>query len=178
MKNTLLLSFGLFLLVSNGFGQTPASASTEPNRILGARMDVAYSEDKTGVSVRVTNISDKVIDWIYISSGSDNGARSMSILGNIKPGGTSMLGMGTNGRLSINLEAIVYADGSMEARNDAAIAEVKEHFKVREFMAAHHLSDTPDVRKAPYLLPDCGILALSKLPNCRTNNHKACISFW
>ncbi|HEY1940269.1 MAG TPA: hypothetical protein VGJ33_20245 [Candidatus Angelobacter sp.] len=127
MKNTLLLSFGLFLLVSNAFGQTPASASTEPDRILGARMDVAYSEDKTGASIRVTNISDKVIDRIYISSGSDNGARSMSILGgNIKPGGTSMLGMGINGRVFINLEAIVYADGSMEARNDAAIAEVKE----------------------------------------------------
>ncbi|HEY1940265.1 MAG TPA: hypothetical protein VGJ33_20225 [Candidatus Angelobacter sp.] len=40
------------------------------------------------------------------------------------------------------------------------------YFKVREFMAAHHLSDTPDVRRAIWeqIRRDFGVIEITELP--------------
>jgi len=41
------------------------------------------------------------------------------------------------------------------------------YFKVREFMAAHHLSDTPEVRKAIWeqIRHDFGVIEITELPD-------------
>ena len=131
MKKALLLVVGFTLLVSNVLAQSPAAVEPEPNRITGARLDVEYNADKTAATYHVTNISNKVIASVRTSSksGENSTGRSASN-GDLKPGESTTSSESGSGPMTIFLDAIVYADGGMETRNDAVAAELKEEARV------------------------------------------------
>jgi hypothetical protein len=130
MKKALLLAAGFTLLVSNVLAQSPA-AGPEPNRITGARLDVEYNEDKTAATYHVTNTSNKVIASVRTSaSNGENSIGKSSSNGDLKPGESTTSSESGSGPMTIFLDAIVYADGSMETRNDAVAAELKEETRV------------------------------------------------
>jgi hypothetical protein len=125
MKKALVFAFGALLLVCHVFAQS--SAPSEVNRIVGARLSVEYNDDKTSATVHVTNISDKIISTVRISQRYGENAAGKSISSaNLKPGESTTQSMGGSAITAIDLDAIVYADGSVETRNDAVAAEIKE----------------------------------------------------
>jgi hypothetical protein len=126
MKKALLSAFGTVLLVCHVFAQS--SAPSEVNRIVGARLSVEYNEDKTSATTHVLNVSNKVIATAQVSYFYEGGSRGIAISGsgNVKPGESITHGMGSTGIIGVELDAVVYADGSLETRNDAVAAEVKE----------------------------------------------------
>ena len=126
MKNALLFVFGAVLLVCHVFAQS--SAPSEVNRIIGARLSVEY-EDKTSATVHVVNVSNKVIATVQVSYFYEDGSRGKSISGsgNVKPGDSITQVMGGMGSIiDVEIDAVAYADGSLETRNDAVAAEVRE----------------------------------------------------
>ena len=127
MKQALLFVFGAVLLVCHVFAQS--SAPSEVNRIVGARLSVEYNEDKTSARVHVVNVSNKVIATVQVSYFYEGGSRGKSISGsgNVKPGESITQGIGNMASIiDVKIDAVVYADGSLETRNDAVAAEVKE----------------------------------------------------
>lgn len=128
MKNALLVVYGAALLACHVFAQS--STPSEVNRIVGARLSVEYKEDRASATMRVTNVSSKIISMVRISYRYDNdsASRSISARSDLKPGETvTQMTVGAGASITnVNLDAIVYADGSMETRNDAVIAEIKE----------------------------------------------------
>ncbi|HZE82381.1 MAG TPA: hypothetical protein VE604_15885 [Candidatus Polarisedimenticolia bacterium] len=125
MKKVLLSAFGAVLLVCHVFAQS--SALSEVNRIVGARLSVEYNDDKTSATVHVTNVSNKIISMVRISQRYGENAAGKSISSaNLKPGESTTQSMGGSAITAIDLDAIVYADGSLETRNDAVAAEIKE----------------------------------------------------
>ena len=125
MKNALLILFGAVLLVTHVSAQS--SAASEVNRILGARLNVEYNDDKTAAIVHVTNISSKIISTVRISYKFENDAESRSMSsGNLKPGESIMEGISGARLAEIHLDAIIYADGTQEVRNDAVLAALNE----------------------------------------------------
>lgn len=131
MKIALLLVAGFTLLVSNVLAQSPAATEPEPNRITGARLDVEYNADKTAATYHVTNISSKVIATVRTSSsnGGNSTGRSSSN-GDLKPGESTTSSISGGGPMTIFLDAIIYADGGVETRNDTIAAELKEEARV------------------------------------------------
>ena len=126
MKKALLIALGAALLVPNVFAQSAASA--EANRIVGARLDVEYNEDKTSATVHVTNVSNKIIATVRIALAQVNGSSSRSTSGpwNLKPGASHWETVSSiGGLIDVDLDAIVYTDGSLETRNDTVAAEMK-----------------------------------------------------
>jgi len=121
MKQALLFVFGAVLLVCHVFAQS--SAPSEVNRIVGARLNVEYNEDKTSAIVHVTNVSNKIISTVRISYGPEG--RSMSN-GDLKPGDSIMESISGVRLSEIHLDAITYADGIQEVRNDAVLTALKE----------------------------------------------------
>ena len=104
------------------------SAPSEVNRIIGARLSVEY-EDKTSATVHVVNVSNKVIATVQVSYFYEDGSRGKSISGsgNVKPGDSITQVMGGMGSIiAVEIDAVAYADGSLETRNDAVAAEVRE----------------------------------------------------
>src|SRR5579864_794540 len=146
MKNALLVVFGVVLLACHVFAQS--SAPSEINRIVGARLSVEYKEDRASATMHVTNISNKIISTVRISYRYDNDSvsRSISARSDLKPGEmfTQMAVVAGASITNVNLDAIVYADGVIETRNDAVIAAIKEeerqakeqHEKEMEYAAA------------------------------------------
>ncbi|MCU1255096.1 MAG: hypothetical protein JWM83_1395 [Candidatus Angelobacter sp.] len=125
MKKALVFAFGAVLLVCHVFAQS--SAPSEVNRIVGARLNVEYNEDRTDATVHVTNISDKIISTVRTSQRYGGNAAGKSISSaNLKPGESTTERMGGSAITAIDLDAIVYADGSVETRNDAVATEIKE----------------------------------------------------
>lgn len=125
MKNALLILFGAVLLVTHVSAQS--SAASEVNRIVGARLNVEYNDDKTAATVHVTNISSKIISTVRISYKFENDAESRSMSsGNLKPGESIMEGISGARLAEIHLDAIIYADGTQEVRNDAVLAALNE----------------------------------------------------
>jgi hypothetical protein len=125
MKNALLVLFGAVLLGCHVFGQS--SAPSEANRIVGARLNVEYNDDKTAAKVHVTNVSSKIISTVRISYQFENDAESRSMShGDLKPGESTMEGISGARLAEIHLDAIIYADGIQEVRNDAVSAALKE----------------------------------------------------
>lgn len=125
MKNALLILFGAVLLVGHVSAQS--SASTEVNRIVGARLNVEYNDGKTAATVHVTNVSSKIISTVRISYRYENGSESRSMShGDLKPGESTMEGISGARLAEIHLDAIIYADGTQEVRNDAVLAALKE----------------------------------------------------
>ena len=127
MKNALLIALGAVLLTPHVLAQSPASS--EANRIVGARLDVQYGADQTMVTVHVVNISNKIIANVRVSYLHEGGAVGTYISGNgnIKPGESTTQAMSGVSRFTeINLDAIVYADGSVETRTDSVAAKMKE----------------------------------------------------
>ena len=146
-SSRLFVAFSAVLLVCQVFAQSPASSET--NRIVGARLDVEYNQDKTSATVRVTNVSNKTISTVRIVLTWASGAISRSTSGPyvLTPGSMHTQfedGVGAGALINVDLEAIVYADGSLETRNDAVAAEIKEeerqkkaqHEKEMEYAAA------------------------------------------
>ena len=129
MKNALLVVFGAVLLACHAFAQSPAPS--EVNRIIGAKISVEYNDDKTSATVHVTNVSNKIIATVRISYQYDNGPEGKSISnGSLKPGESitdSVSGTRVN---EVHLDAIVYADGIQEVRNDAVLAALKEEARL------------------------------------------------
>lgn len=124
MKNALFV-FGVVLLVSRVFAQSPAPS--EVNRITGARISVEYNEDKTSATVHVTNVSNKIISTVRTSYRYDNGSEGKSMSnGNLKPGESTMGSISGTRISEIHLDAIIYADGSQEVRNDAVLDALQE----------------------------------------------------
>jgi hypothetical protein len=129
MKNALLVLFGAVLLGCHVFGQS--SAPSEANRIVGARLNVEYNDDKTAATVHVTNVSSKIISTIRISYQYENGPESRSMShGDLKPGDSTMQTISGVRLTQIRLDAIIYADGIQEVRNDAVLAALKEEEQV------------------------------------------------
>ena len=125
MKNALLVVFGAVLLVCHVFAQS--SAPSEVNRITGARLNVEYDADKTSAIVHVTNVSSKIISTVRTSYRYDNGSEGKSMSnGNLKPGESTMESISGSRISEIHLDAIIYADGSQEVRNDAVLAALQE----------------------------------------------------
>ncbi|MCU1255107.1 MAG: hypothetical protein JWM83_1406 [Candidatus Angelobacter sp.] len=129
MKKALVFAFGALLLVCHVFAQP--SAPSEPNRIVGARLDVEYNQDKTSATVRITNVSNKTISTVRIVLAWANGSISRSTSGpyDLPPRAMHIQfegGVGAGPLINVDLDAIVYADGSLETRNDAVAAEIKE----------------------------------------------------
>src|SRR5580765_7862649 len=79
MKKTLLSAFVAVLLVCHVFAQS--SAPSEVNRIVGARLDVEYNQDKTSATVHITNVSNKIISTVRIVLAWSNGSISRSTSG-------------------------------------------------------------------------------------------------
>jgi hypothetical protein len=129
MKNALLVLYGAVLLVCHVFAQS--SAPSEANRIVGARLNVEYNDDKTAATVHVTNVSSKIISTIRISYQYENGPESRSMShGDLKPGDSTMQTISGVRLTQIRLDAIIYADGIQEVRNDAVLAALKEEEQV------------------------------------------------
>jgi hypothetical protein len=129
MKNALLVLFGAVLLGCHVFAQS--SAPSEANRIVGARLNVEYNDDKTAATVHVTNVSSKIISTIRISYQYENGPESRSMShGDLKPGDSTMQTISGVRLTQIRLDAIIYADGIQEVRNDAVLAALKEEEQV------------------------------------------------
>jgi len=138
--------FGAVLLVFHVFAQS--SAPSEINRIVGARLNVEYKEDRASATIHVTNVSNKIISTVRISYryDTDSASRSISVRSDLKPGEmVTQMAVGAGASITnVNLDAIVYADGGMETRNDAVIVEIKEderqakeqHEKELEYAAA------------------------------------------
>jgi hypothetical protein len=125
MKKALVFAFGALLLVCHVFAQS--SAPSEVNRIVGARLSVEYNEDKTSAIIHVTNISDKIIATVRTSQRYGENAAGKSISSaNLKPRESTTQSMSGSTITAIDLDAIVYTDGSLETRNDAVAAEIKE----------------------------------------------------
>jgi len=131
MKNGLLIALvivlGSALPAPHVLAQS--SPSAEVNRIVGARLDVEYNADQTTATVHVVNISNKVIATVRVSYFHEGGAVGTYISGsgNVKPGESITQTMSSKPRITeVNLDAVVYADGSVEPRNDAIAAQVKE----------------------------------------------------
>jgi hypothetical protein len=129
VRSRLLIAFGAVLLVCQVFAQSPASSET--NRIVGARLDVEYNQDKTFATVHVTNVSNKIISTVRLVLAWANGSISRSTSGpyDLPPRAMHIQfedGVGAGPLINVDLDAIVYADGSMETRNDAVAAEMKE----------------------------------------------------
>jgi hypothetical protein len=77
----------------------------------------------------VVNISNKVIATVQVSYFHEGASRDKSISGSgdVKPGESITQAMGGMASIiDIELDAVAYADGSLETRNDAVAAEVKE----------------------------------------------------
>lgn len=129
-----MFALGALLLAPHVSAQSPVSS--EANRITGAQIDVKYNEDKTDAMVHVKNISKKTIATVRIALVQANGSSSRSSSGpwNLEPGGghwetVSSIG----GLIDVDLDAIVYTDGTLEARNDAIAAEIKvEEARLKE----------------------------------------------
>jgi len=128
-KKALLFVFGSLLLVCHVLAQS--STPSGVNRIVGARLSAEYNNDKTSATIHVTNVSDKIITTVGIALIWANGPTSRFIYGgsNLKPGATltemeAVAGAGA--MTNVELDAIAYADGDMETRNDAVAAEIKE----------------------------------------------------
>src|ERR1051326_1468220 len=148
MKKAPLLVFGLLLLVCPVFTQSPASS--EVNRIVGAKLSVEYNQDKTSATVHVTNVSNKIISSVRISYRYENGFQSRSMSnGTMKPGESIMESV-SGARLSeIHLDSIIYADGIQEFRNEAVLAALQEeesqakeqHAKEMEYARAFAVPD-------------------------------------
>ena len=146
MKQALFFVFGAVLLVCHVFAQS--SAPSEINRIVGARLNVEYKEDRASATIHVTNVSNKIISTVRISYryDTDSASRSISVRSDLKPGEmVTQMAVGAGASITnVNLDAIVYADGGMETRNDAVIVEIKEderqakeqHEKELEYAAA------------------------------------------
>ena len=127
MKKALLFAFAAVLLGCHVFAQS--SPASEVNRILGARLSVEYNDDKKSATVHVVNVSSKVIASVQVSYFHEGGSRGKSISGpgNVKPGESISQGMsGMASIIDVELDAVTYADGSLETRNDVVAAEVKE----------------------------------------------------
>jgi hypothetical protein len=128
MKNALWVVLGAVLMASHLFAQS--STPSEVNRIVGARLSVEYKDVRASAAFHVTNVSSKIISTVRISYRYDNDSvsRSISARSDLKPGETSTQMAGAAGAAitNVSLDAIVYADGVMETRNDAVIAEIKE----------------------------------------------------
>src|SRR6185437_4724753 len=131
MKNGLLIALvivlGSALPAPLVLAQSPAA--TEVNRIVGARLDMEYDADQRMATVHVVNISNKVIASVRVSYLHEGGSvgTSYSGAGNIKPGeSTTETTSGTARITEVNLDAIIYADGSVETRNYAVAAKLKE----------------------------------------------------
>jgi sRNA-binding protein len=150
MKKALLLVSGAALLVCHVFAQSPASS--EVNRIVGAQIDVKYNEARTEGMVRVTNVSKKIITTVRIALAQANGSSSRSISGpwDLKPGARHWETVSNiGGLIDVDLDAIVYTDGSLETRNDAVAAEMKveagrtkeQHEKEMEYARAFAAPD-------------------------------------
>src|SRR5581483_11320004 len=139
MKNGLLIALGVVLLVSHVLAQSPASS--EVNRIVGARLDVQYDADQTMTTVHVVNISNKVIASVRVSYLYEGGAVGTSISGpgNLKPGESITETPRGNRITEVNLDEIVYADGSVETRNDAVAAKLKEEERLAKEQQAKEL---------------------------------------
>jgi hypothetical protein len=134
MKKVLMLALGGLLLAPHVFSQSPASSET--NRITGARLDVKYNEDKTNAMVHVKNISKKTIATVRIALIQANGSSSRSSSGpwNLEPGGGRWETVSSvGGLIDIDLDAIIYTDGTVETRNDTVAAEMKvEEARLKE----------------------------------------------
>lgn len=140
MKNGLLIVLASILLAPHVLAQSPAS--TEVNRIVGARLDVEYGADQTTATVHVVNISNKVIATVRVSYFHEGGAVGTSISGsgNVKPGESTTQTMNGKARITeVNLDAVIYADGSVETRNDAIAAQVKEEERLAKEQQAKEM---------------------------------------
>jgi hypothetical protein len=127
MKKALLLVFVTAFLLPHVFAQSAAPAPPEPNRITGARLDAEYNENRTAVTYRVTNISDKVIQTVRTSTKvGDNSSGSGSSNASLNPGESDTSSESGGGPMTVYLDEIIYADGSVETRNDTAAAALKE----------------------------------------------------
>jgi hypothetical protein len=116
------------LLVPNIFFQSPSPSAA--NRIVGARLDAQYNEDRTSATVKVTNISTKEIATIRLSYSYDGGSRSKSVSnGALKPGELLTESISGAKLTAIDLDAITYGDGTQETRNDEVTAELKDEAK-------------------------------------------------
>ncbi|MGC2696757.1 MAG: hypothetical protein WA738_13310 [Candidatus Angelobacter sp.] len=139
MKKALLIALVAVLLAPHLFAQTPASS--EANRIVGARLDIEYNADKTMATVHVMNISNKVIATVRVSYVREGGSVGTAIsgAGNLKPG-ESFMEMTSGSRITeVNLDAIVYADGSIETRNETVAAKLKEEERLAKEQNAKEL---------------------------------------
>ena len=125
MKKALVFAFAALLLVSHVSAQS--SARSEVNRIVGARLNVEYNQEKTSAIVHVTNVSNKIISTVRISYRYRDGSEGRSVSnGNLKPGESTMQSVSGSSFGEIHLDAIIYADGIQEVRNDAVLAALKE----------------------------------------------------
>jgi hypothetical protein len=140
MKNALLIALGAVLLVSQAFAQSPASSQV--NRIVGARLDMEHNADQTLTTVHVVNISNKVIATVRVTYFHEGVSRGLSItsLGNVKPGESISQAVSSVARLTeVDLDAIIYADGSVETRNETVVDEMKEEKRLAEERHAKEL---------------------------------------
>ena len=127
MKKIFLLALGTILLLPCVFAQSSAPAKPEPNRITGARLDAQYNENRTSVTYRVTNISNKVIKTVRTSTSiGDSPSGGSASYGSLKPGESNTSGLSGTGPITVFLDQIIYDDGSMETRNDTVAARLKE----------------------------------------------------
>jgi hypothetical protein len=172
MKNALLVLYGAVLLVCHVFAQS--SPSSEASRIVGARLNVEYNDDKTAAKVHVTNVSSKIISTVRISYQFENDAESRSMShGDLKPGESTMEGISGARLAEIHLDAIIYADGIQEVRNDAVSAALKEEERLTKerqekerkyasaFAAPNPSSHMPEIRLDQHVSgPSSGLCCL------------------
>lgn len=126
MNRALLFAFSAVLLVCHVSAQS--STPSEVNRIVGARLSVEYNQDKTFAIVHVLNVSNKIIATVQVSYFHEGGSRTRSISGSgdVKPGESITQAMSGLAITGVELDAVVYADGSLETRNDAVAAGIRE----------------------------------------------------
>ncbi|MBZ5491225.1 MAG: hypothetical protein LAO76_09870 [Acidobacteriia bacterium] len=116
------------LLAPNIFCQSPSPSAG--NRIVGARLDAHYNEDRTSATVKVTNISTKEIATVRLSYSYEGASRGKSVSnGALKPGEILTESISGAKLTAIDLDAITYGDGSQETRNDEVTTELKDEAK-------------------------------------------------